>query len=228
MDEIAARLQAIERQLDANAYRVGAWRELLAEIRKLPRDRRLGLAADVNRVSDRLHLRRSRRTLPFGLAIGIALLAAAGGALLLRAGLEARSDAAVIAAAIFWGFAFQPLLKVGVGRLFGVRYSHAYVYGVPRFKMRHGAFLAAPRWTRIAVHLSGTLGSPLGIYLVWRTVPPTMPLAERVCAVSFWATLFNVSTFFFWLAGMRRLLGIPLRMSSGGAAAEELLEAIGR
>ena len=228
MDEIAARLQEIERQLAGHSYCEGRWRPLLAEVRKLPRERRRALAEGLTRVSDALHRRRGRGTLPVELGVAIALGATALGAGLLRAGLRNGSDAALIAAAAVWGFAFEPLLKLGVGRLIGVRYSYAYLCGVPRFKMQTGSFVAAPRGARVALHLSGTLGSPLGVYLVWRAVPPNLPLAARVCGIAFWATLMNVSTFFFWLAGVRRLLGIPLRMSSGAAAAEELLEALSR
>lgn len=227
MDEIMARLRAIEWELDAGAYRPGPWQKLLAQVRKLPRDHRLALAADISRVSDKLHLRGGRRTLPFWIGITGGVLATAVGAVLLRSGLESRSDGAVIAAATIWGFTFEPLLKVGIGLLLGVRYSYAYVQGVPRFKMRLGSYLAVPRSARIALQFSGTIGSPLGVYLVWVPAAPTLPVAARVCAVAFWATLFNVSTFFLWLAGVRRLAAIiPLRMSSGGAAAQELLEGL--
>ena len=228
MDEIIARLRAVDWELNAGAYRPGGWQKLLAQARNLPRDRRLALAADLSRVSDKLHLRHGRRTLPFWIGIAGGVLATAGGAVLLSSGLESRSDGAVIAAAVIWGFTFEPLLKVGTGLLLGVRYSYVYVHGVPRFKMRLGDYLALPRWARIALHLSGTIGSPVGVYFVWAFASPGLPVAARVCAVLFWATLFNVSTLLLWLAGVRRLAAIvPLRMSSGGAAAQELLEGLG-
>jgi hypothetical protein len=182
MDEIMARLRAIECELDAGAYRPGPWRELVARVRRLPHDHRLALAADVSRVSDEFHLRFGRRTLPFWVGIAGAVLATAVGAVLLRGGLERRSDGAVIAAATIWGFTFEPLLKVGVGLLLGVRYSYAYVDGVPRFKMRFGSYLAVRRSARIALHFSGTMGSPLGVYLVWVAAAPGLPVAARVCA----------------------------------------------
>ena len=229
MSEIAGRLRAIERELDAGDYRPGGWQKLLVQAQDLPRDQRVFLAADISRVSDKLHLRHGRRTLPFWIGIAGGVLATAGGAVLLSSGLESRSDAAVIAAATIWGFTFEPLFKVATGLLLGLRYSYVYLHGVPRFKMCLGSYLSLPRSARIALHLAGTIGSPLGVYLVWAAASSGPPLAARVCAIAFWATLFNVSTFFFWLAGVRRLAGIiPLRISSGGAAAEELLEGIGR
>ena len=227
MDEITTRLRGIERELDAGAYHPGTWQHLLAQVRSLPLDQRLVLASDLDRVSDKLHWRGGRRTIPFWLGVGCALVATAAGAALLRNGLEGDSDGAVIAVAAIWGFTFEPLVKVGVGLLLGVRYSYAYVHGVPRFKMRLGSYLALPRSARVVLHLSGTIGTPLGIYLVWIVAAPRLPFAAGVCVVAFWATLFNMRTFFFWLAGVRKLATvIPLRMSSGGAAAQELLEGL--
>ena len=139
MDEVRAQLREIENQLDAGAYRTGAWQPFLSQVRMLPRDQRLTLAPDLTRVSDKLHLRQGRPTLPFGIGIAAMLVVTAIGAVLLRGGLERHSNAAVIAAALIWWFAFEPLVKVGVGLLLGLRYGYAYIDGVPRFKMRLGS-----------------------------------------------------------------------------------------
>ncbi len=49
-------------------------------------------------------------------------------------------------------------------RALGIAYDYAYLFHIePRFKMSYGTYLAAPRWARIVFHLSGIVGSPLGL-----------------------------------------------------------------
>jgi hypothetical protein len=159
--------------------------------------------------------------------VGIELAATAVGGGLLAVGLHHRSNAAVIVAALIWITTFEPLVKVSVGWLLGIRYDYAYVRGIePRFKMRYGTYFAAPRAVRVVLHLAGTIGSPLSAWLVGRLARPTLPLAGTVCTVAFWAVVaFNALLFFAALAGFRHLGRTRLNVSSGGVAGAELRDA---
>ncbi len=69
----------------------------------------------------------------------------------------------ILGAAAIWVTTFEPMLKLLIGMALGVRYEYAYLRnGEPRFKMRYGTCLAAPRALRIALHVSGTIGLPRG------------------------------------------------------------------
>ena len=65
-----------------------------------------------------------------------------------------------------------------------------------------GDYLAAPRWARILLHLSGTIGSPLGAWLVLICLPRDLRIAIDVCWVIFWmVVVVNTVGFFVALAG---------------------------
>src|SRR5262249_38713708 len=147
----------------------------------------------------------------------------------LALGARHQSNLLVIVSAVIWTIAFQPLLKVAVGYLLGVRYQYAYLYGVePRFKMCFGEYLAQPRYARLLLHLSGTVGSPLGAWLPTLFVDPSLRIAVYVCWGLFWSVVaINVAGFVAVLTGVRARIGpVSLRDSSGGAAALELREAL--
>ncbi len=111
-------------------------------------------------------------------------------------------------------------MKIGVGYLLGVGYEYAYFNrGEPRFKMRFGDYLAAPRWARIVLHLSGTIGSPLGAWLVMICLPSDLRIAIDVCWAIFWIVVaVNVFGFVVAIAGVRKLGPMKASASSGGAA----------
>ena len=134
---------------------------------------------------------------------------------------------AILAAGIL-AMTFQPLVKIGLGYLLGVGYEYVYFNGAePRFKMRFGDYLAAPRWARILLHLSGTLGSPLGVWLVQICLPSDLRIAAYVCWVVFWILVaVNAVGFLVALAGVRKLGPMKASASSGGVAATELREAL--
>ena len=83
MDELRNQLVAIEADLDAGGYHVGAWDEFLRRVRGRSQQERHGLAADVSRVSRKLHARNGLRTVSLPAGIALELLATAvGGAVL--------------------------------------------------------------------------------------------------------------------------------------------------
>lgn len=227
-EEIRDRIVAIERDIDAGRYYPGPWEALLRDARTLPRAERAALTEEVSRVSRKLHTRAGRRTVPFMTALlGEIVFAIVGGVLLLIAA-GRHSNVLAIIAALIWITAFQPLVKIGVGYLLGVDYEYAYFYGVePRFKMRHGDYLAVPRWGRILLHLSGMVGSPLGAWLPTICLSQDMWPALDVCWIAFWIVVaINLASFFAAMAGVRRVGPVKLSMSSGGMAATEIREAL--
>ena len=227
-ERIRDRIAEIERQIDDKSYRPGPWDKLLKDARMLPREDRGALKEEITRVSSKLHRRDGKRTL--SLITGIvaeASLTLIGGVLIIFA-IHNHSNLLAIIAAGIWTMTFQPLVKIGVGYLLGVGYEYAYLYNAePRFKMRFGDYLAAPRWARIALHLSGTIGSPLGAWLVMVCLPSDLRVAIDVCWAIFWiVVVVNVAGFMVALAGVRKLGPMKASASSGGVAATELREAL--
>jgi len=227
-ERIRDRIADIERQIDENRYHPGPWDKLLKDARTLPREERDALKGEITRVSSKLH-RRDGKATP-SLTTGVlaeAALTMLGGVLIIFAVHNHSNLLAIIAAGI-WTITFQPLVKIGVGYLLGVEYEYAYLYNFePRFKMRFGDYLAAPRWARIVLHLSGTVGSPLGTWLVLVCLPTDLRIAIDVCWAIFWIVVaVNVASFVIALAGVKKLGPMKASASSGGSAALELREAL--
>lgn len=229
MEDLRVILQNIETDLDAGIYQPGPWVAFLRQAACHPLHERAALAEDVSRVSNKLHLRTGRRTLPLRTGILLELAATACGVLLLRSGLRRASHAAVLAATFILASTFQPLIKTSVGRVLGIGYSYAYVqHREPKFKMRYGDYLAAPRWKRIVLHISGTVGSPLALWLVAARAEPELATSATVCKALFWPlTGLQVFLFLAGLAGSQRLGRLYIvRGTSGGAAGAELRAAL--
>ena len=228
-DALSDQIVAIEREVDSNSYRAGPWARLVNEVRALPIAERRSVAENLSRISRKLHQRSGRSTVsvPAGYLAELGL--AIAGAVVLALGSRHQSNLLVIVSAVLWTIAFQPLIKVAVGYLLGVRYEYAYLYGFePRFKMCFGQYLAQPRYARLLLHLSGTIGSPIGAWLPTCFVDPSLRIAIYVCWGLFWTVVvINVAGFVAVLTGVRSRVGsIRLRDSSGGAAALELREAL--
>lgn len=229
MSDLRSKLVAIEADLDAGRYRPGPWGEFLRLARQGSPSEHQALAADVSRVSRKLHARNGLQALSVTTGVGLELLATAVGGAVLAIGHARGSNLAALVAAGVWITTFQPLIKLFVGMSLGVHYEYAYLHGVePRFKMRYGTYLAAPRWRRIIVHLSGMVGSPLAARLVSQLTRPHLALASGICLAAFRVTLaLNAVLFFGGLMGSSRIGPAKLSTTSGGAAALELREALG-
>ena len=155
VDDLRARLLSVERDVNAGRYGPGRWTALIRAVRALPRDQRTAIASDVARVSRKIHLRNRRKTIPVGMAIALEIGATVIGAGLLVIGRTVGSNALAIACALIWATTFEPLLKFVCGRIAGIGYDYAYLFGIePRFKTNYGSYLAASRPTRVAFHLS--------------------------------------------------------------------------
>ena len=227
-ENIRDRIADIEHALDSNQYRPGIWRATLADARRLSREDRRALAEDISRVSRKLHLREPRRRASFTTALILeGVFALIGGVLLLLAN-QNQSNTLGIIGMLLWVMTLQPLVKVGVGFLLSVEYEYGFLFGVePRFKMRFGDYLAAPRWARIVLHLSGTIGSPLGSWLATVCLNKNLWIAIDVSWVAFWLVVaVNAASMIAALAGVRKVGPFAFRDSSGGSAMIELKEAL--
>ncbi len=226
---LRAQLAEIERALDDNNYRPGPWDTLLRDLRSQPDEMRRSLAADVARVSRKLHQHTARATMPWDLAL---LLEGAGtvlGGVALGLAVASESTLLALLGAFLWTTTFQPLVKISVGRALGIGYDYAYLFCIePRFKMSYGSYLAAPRWARVVFHLSGTLGSPVGLATAAILIGETLPATATFIWLAFWlVNLGNVVPFVGALAGTRRVGAWRFTLASGGVAAIELREALG-
>jgi len=223
--DLSGRLDRIEQDLAAGTYRPGPWKAVVEALKARPRAERRALADRVDRVSDLLHRRRQKGVLPLWAGLGVELAGAAAGGGLLAAGLAWQSELLALSAMGVWATAFEPLVKTAAGGAMGIRYSYAFLFhGVePRFKMRYGTYLAAPRASRVALHLAGCVGSPLAAWLVKRAVGRSMPRAAKVCDAVFWGLNALNGIMFAWgLLGRPKLLSMPVTASSGASAAVEL------
>jgi hypothetical protein len=227
-DRLRGRIAQVERQIDEKTYRPGPWARVLRDVRMAPRKEREALKDEITRVSSKLHQREGRRTVSFMTGLVAEVVATLAGAVLVIFAIHEHSNVFAILAAGILAMTFQPLVKIGLGYLLGVGYEYVYFNGAePRFKMRFGDYLAAPRWARILLHLSGTLGSPLGVWLVQICLPSDLRIAAYVCWVVFWILVaVNAVGFLVALAGVRKLGPMKASASSGGVAATELREAL--
>lgn len=217
------RLEAIERELLADDYRAGSWPAFCALAETRPLQERCEVTDDVDRVSNLLHRRKYPVVISLPVALAAEGVAVAAGAGLLAAALSLRSNLLAIGACALWATAFQPLVKMAVGSVLGVRYSHAYLWKLePRFKMRYGTYLTTSRPARVLLHLAGCIGTPLGAWLVRRAAGDVLPQAALVSTVVFWLTMSsNVIFFAAGMAGLKKLGAVQVNASSAGSAALE-------
>jgi hypothetical protein len=183
----------------------------------------------VTRVSDKLHQRKHAARFPFWAGLVFHAVGIAAGVAILEGGLDRAHTGLVITASIVLTIALQPPVKIAVGYLTGIRYSHFFFFGIePRFKMRYGTYLSAERWVRVLLHLSGTVGSPFAFWWVALRTEGVVPRASAICwALFLLLVAVQVATFLLGIAGVRSLgpLG-AVRHTSGGAAAYELRDAV--
>ncbi|MHB2019976.1 MAG: hypothetical protein ACYCW6_23800 [Candidatus Xenobia bacterium] len=224
MADLVEWLNDIERSIKNETYRPGPWKRFLAEASHRPPEERGKLVDAVDRVSDLLHLRDGKATFPFEMAVVAEAGAAVLGAATLQAAMEMQSHLLGMASLGLLAVSFQPLVKIGVGLPLGIRYSYAFLWGLePRFKMRYGTYLAAPRTSRALLHLAGCIGSPLAAFLVARRLRTRLPAISKLAALAGWTMLGTNTAFFIaGLNGVRKLGPLPVTAGSGGALGEEL------
>jgi len=227
-ERIRDRVAEVERQVDEKRYHPGPWDRILKDTRALAREDRALLKEEFTRVSSKLHRREGRATLSVTAGVVAEAALTMLGVVAIILAIHNQSNVSGIIAALIWMMTFQPLIKVGVGYLLGIEYDYAYFYGVePRFKMRFGDYIAAPRWARIVLHLSGTIGSPLGAWLAMVCMPSDLRIAIDVSlAILVLVVAVNLVQMITALAGVKKLGPFRASFSSGGSAAMELREAL--
>jgi hypothetical protein len=218
-------LAEIEDALDSNTYTRGRWDVFLERAALASPDELVPLESSITRVSEKLHQRTSPSTMPFERALAFEILASLGGFAILTVAASTGSTVGFVAATVCLVVTLQPLLKVATGLAFRLAFGYAYLWGVePRFKLKYGTYLAAPRWKRVSYHVSGMLGSPFAWLIVAVVARPSHP---TLSGVLWWLAVvhmvFIVGQFLLAVAGVRRvpLIGL-LRLGSGGAAGWEL------
>jgi hypothetical protein len=228
--ELRARLSQIEASLDGGGYRPGPWARLVSDLKRQPPSDRRALADDLSQVSRKLHRRRAGRTISVAAGVAVEAAVVICGGILLAAAIHSDSVLAAAGGGIFWMTAFQPLMKIAIGYALGVGYDYAYLYGVePRFKMRFGDYVAAPRSARVALHLGGTVGSPIGLWFAAIAIRDELPATARALILGAWLLLaLNAVLFAIGAAGVTRIGSHRTQDTSGGAAALELREGLGR
>jgi hypothetical protein len=227
---IHTRLSAFERDIAEGRYQQGLWPSLLRDVRHLKRGERIALKESISRISEQLHARKGRRRVAFhtGILAEVALVLLGG--FLLWVGARYQADWSAVLGALAWTMAFQPLIKCLAGLSLGIRYDHAYLLGPePRFKMRYGSYLASPRASRIAFHLSGMVGSPLGAWLAMRFLGAELRGANAFCWGLFvFCVALNLVPLALGLMGLERIGPVRLSLGSAGSAALEVREALER
>jgi hypothetical protein len=115
IDDLQKRLAAIEADLDAGPCRAGPWDEFVGQMHRRPSNERRTLAADVSRVSRKLHSGNGRRRFSASAGVGLELLATGASSAILAIGVARGWNLAVLTAAAVWVTTFQPLAKLLVG-----------------------------------------------------------------------------------------------------------------
>jgi hypothetical protein len=228
--DLRVHLTEIETAIDTGNYRPGPWDRFVRGARNQPDNVREALAEDASRVSRKLHMRTGRATMPLARSLLLEGVATVGGAVLLGLGVGWGSVVLAFLGAMVWTGTFQPLVKAGTGSTLGINFDYAYLEGPmePRFKIRFGTYLAQPRWKRIIFHLSGIVGSPLGLITAAALMRPVLPGTARVCMAIFWIlNAVNLVSFAGGAMGQRKLGPMRVASSSGGVAGVECREAWG-
>ncbi len=202
MLEISQVMDRIEDTLDSGTYRVGDWQKALVGLKGLGRDVTLTLSEDLTRISNKLHRRNRFPEAPFWVGLvfesfllTMSLLAMTAESLPLR-----------LASIVLLALCLQPLMKMSTGMLLGVRYSYVYLWYVePRFKMRFGTYQQLARWKKLAFQFSGSVGTPVALFVGWWVVGDEPLLAKLCLAGSLAVTLMQVGAFTAVWLGFRRL-----------------------
>lgn len=223
-----SRLEEISQEIDRGQYRRGRWQGLLRDAAELDPADRHELADDISRVSRKLHRRHGFVAVSFAAALIVeVVLLVTGSVLIVNEGVLAR-----LAGAVLLALCLQPLIKVLVGTLLGVRYDYAYLWYVePRFKMAYGSYFRLSPVSRVIVHLAGSIGTPLATLIAFVAFADDGPvLLAWIWLLAFvGAVVLQVGAFLAEWFGVR-MVG-PFRLStltSPATAAQELKIYLGR
>ena len=200
-------LQKIRADLDQKDYKPGPWHKLTKQLATAPTAQRREVSGLVNEVSNLLHSRKHFPKAPFlaGYLAEWALLAVS---IVLT---QADQVWVRLTAVGLLALCLQPLIKVTTGLLLGVRYAYVYLwYAEPRFKMAFGTYLAQGRTRQCALHLAGSVGTPIALLVGIFLLADNFWL-QSLCLAGFIGALgLQVGAFILVMAGVRKVGSLPL------------------
>jgi hypothetical protein len=200
--EVRQVMDRIERDLDSGTYHVGDWQKCLAELKGLDERASSMLGQDLTRISNKLHRRNRFLEAPAWMGFVFEYLLLATSILMMMA----ESALVRLASIILLALCLQPLIKISVGFLLGVRYAYVYLwYFEPRFKMRFGSYHTLERWKKLALQLSGSIGTPIALLAGWQVLGDEPLLAALCLAGALGAALMQVAAFAAVWFGVRKL-----------------------
>lgn len=218
------RLLAIAAAVEAGNYKRGAWQQWLAEAMQDPDFDPALHATSIDATSNALHRRHGFRELPFDVVYCLEWLLAIAG----LTTVFSNSVAAVILGTTLLALSAQPLIKVTLGLLLGVRYAYTYLWYVePRFKMRYSSYLGLAGQRRVLLHLGGSVGTPvalsIGCWQAWEL--DAMLWAGLIGVCAFGATALQIAAFVAQMMGVKTVAGFRLAdLTSPATAAREWQE----
>jgi hypothetical protein len=227
IEEARRRLAEIGQALDEGDYIRGAWQRVIGDADTLVLADRVALAPLVTDVSRKLHRRNGYPRMPFIAALSLECIVFAIGVWLVS--MHALISILMGLAAL--ALTLQPLIKVTVGLIVGVRYDYAFLWQVePRFKMRYGTYFCLPQIKRVAFHASGALGTPLAMFVGYmRFLPVSREMAWGCLVFALGAAAMQVGAFVAEWVGVTRIAGLRLaNVTSPATAAFELKRLLGR
>lgn len=220
VEELKADVLRIEQSLDEGTYKPGPWAKVLRKARKATIEQRREVSEDISRVGNKLHRQNwPGSTISVKAGVLIEMVAADIGAIGLWYGAQIGSLWLIFVSTFILSWVAQPLLKMLVGTVLGVRYAYFYLKfkSEPRVRMQYGTYLMLS-WQRQAIfHFAGTLGSVLTVFGIWAWIQTVHP---DIAVYLFWlGTAFlamNVSL----LAGGFVGIKFATRLTSGGKATD--------
>ena len=200
--EVRQMMDRIENDLDSGTYQVGGWQKCLAEIRELDEGGSSMLSQDLTRISNKLHRRNRFPEAQAWMGFVFEYLLLATSIFLMTV----ESTPLRLVSIILLALCLQPLIKISLGVLLGVRYSYVYLwYFEPRFKMRFGTYHRLERWKKLALQLLGSIGTPIALLIGWRVLADEPLLAALCLAGAIAALLMQVAAFAAVWFGVRKL-----------------------
>lgn len=216
----AEQLELIENALDEGTYRRGQWQRFLREAAGLDEAARRRLTDHITRVSRKLHRRNGFMSIPFmaGLTLEAVIF------VLAVMSVFQEHVLAKFLGIVLLALCLQPLIKIVTGMLLGVRYDYAYLWYIePRFKMQFGTYFRLPTRSRVLVHLSGGIGTPLAMLIgYWVFLGESAIVAYGWLLLFFGAALLQVGAFVAEWIGFHKVG--PFRLSNLTSPATAAME----
>ena len=195
-------MERIESALDAGTYQIGGWQKCLVEIASLDGRASSMLGQDLTRISNKLHRRNRFPEAQAWMGFVFEYLLLVTSFFLMTT----ESTLLRLISIVLLALCLQPLIKVSAGLLLGVRYAYVYLwYFEPRFKMQFGTYYSLERWKKLALQLSGSIGTPIALLVGWQVLGDEPLLAALCLMAATAALLMQVAAFAAVWVGKKKL-----------------------